>query len=313
MLPNPALEPERAKLVWLYVYNTFDESPADRAATRIRLRFGVTSWPQLLLVDPTTLQVIGTTGRSVASFQAAVARARIAAVDATANARLTRAEALAARIGAGDAASLQLARQHLLHDDIVVQTRALERLVDKAPDTVVARAAALLTTPSDPLRYAVCKALEQSDAPLPPEAVAALERLARAPEPSRNPNVLRIHAVRALGVRGRASSTAVVAPFAATGNYRNGLTRVALRATRALAQRYPETRAEAAATLARGFPTPAQPGARTMARLCTRLARDLHAALVGLTGREVPFPSTYDAATKGQLERAFGRSPGDDE
>ena len=52
MLPNPALKETYDKIVWVYVYRDFSKSKEDRAAERISMRFGVSSWPQIFLVDP---------------------------------------------------------------------------------------------------------------------------------------------------------------------------------------------------------------------------------------------------------------------
>ena len=54
MLPNPALKKNYDQVVWVYVYRDFSKSERDRAAERISLRFGVTSW---YLVNADELQI----------------------------------------------------------------------------------------------------------------------------------------------------------------------------------------------------------------------------------------------------------------
>jgi len=79
LLPNPALKKNYDEVVWVYVYRDFSKNKRDRAAERISLRFGVTSWPQLFLVDPATMKILRHTGRSVESFQKAVAATSVEA------------------------------------------------------------------------------------------------------------------------------------------------------------------------------------------------------------------------------------------
>ena len=64
-------------VVWMYLYQDFSENEQDRAAKRVALRFGISSWPQHFLVDPFSLETIGDTGRSLASFERAIQRARV--------------------------------------------------------------------------------------------------------------------------------------------------------------------------------------------------------------------------------------------
>jgi hypothetical protein len=117
--------------------------------------------------------------------------------------------------------------------------------------------------------------------------------------------VLRIHAARALGGCGGAAALDALAPHAASGDCRNGLTGVAIDAVRRVGERVAAARAEAARILAGGFPPPAAPG-DAAAAACRALVERLHGALQALTGRQVPLPERYDAAARAALVRAFG-------
>jgi hypothetical protein len=305
LLPNDALKPLYDKVVWVYNYNDFKGGEADRRATRTRMRLSVSSYPQLLLVEPGTLRVVGQTGRTVDSFIKAVQSVRVAKPKAPAKvqAALVAADQLAEQLQTKP--SPALAVKGLANNDIAVRVLALEVLADKAPAEVGKRALQLLDVENDLLRYEVCKALAASKQPVPPPVVRKLEALVRDPKGSRNPNVLRINAVKALAGCGTAQSVAAIAEHAASGNYRNGLTGVSIDALAAIGARDPKARAAAIAALAGGFPEPPEPGDR-MLRACTALAKRVHGALVKLTGSNVPFPKTYDAAARRQLARAFG-------
>ena len=160
LLPDVALKPAYSKVVWLYVYRDFSESVADRAAERISLRFGLTSWPQHLLVDPDSMHVLGNTGRSASSFLPAVERAS-ARVKPSASLkaadRLQQADARAIELEKNP--TVDLARKYLTDSDIVVRFRALNTLAEKEPKAVAAQALQLLAVPNDPFRYTVCKVL----------------------------------------------------------------------------------------------------------------------------------------------------------
>lgn len=299
LLPDPALKPAYEKAVWVYVYRTFEGDEPDRLAERISLRFGVTSWPQLFLADPATMEIRAHTGRTKESFLAAVARVQVdKAADLSAHERLQAAEARAIALE-GDP-SVKRAKAHLDDEDVVVRSRALQVLAAKAPAEVAARAADLLRVPNDPFRYLVCEAIAKT---ADPGAVRALEALVRDPTGSLNPNVLRIRAVQALAACGDAASVEVIAPHAASGLYFNGLTGSAVDALAAIARRDPKAR-EAVATVLRGaYPKPppaedaddAQHG-RAM-RACIALARRVHKAL----GEKRPFPEVYDDEARARL------------
>ena len=124
MLPNPAIADTYDKVVWVYVYRDFSKSKADRAAERISLRFGVSSWPQLFLADPATMKILKHTGRSVESFQKAVGATKVKPTR-----KLDAAERIAAAekraIALESRPSAKAAKKAIDDEDIVVRTRAL--------------------------------------------------------------------------------------------------------------------------------------------------------------------------------------------
>ena len=198
------------------------------------------------------------------------------------------------------AAPLELARRQLANDDVVVRYRAIERLHDDDPAAIAAMATELLAVPHDQTRFAVCRALAKAGAD---EASAtALEQLVLRPRRSKNPNVLRSHAVQALGKCGDLGSVAVVAPHATTGNWRNSTTRVSVACLVAIAAREAAARPVVAAHLCRAFPQPApDPADAREVRGRTQLARTVHEALEQVTGARVPFPDDFDGAAREAL------------
>lgn len=299
LLPRAELKPAYDRAVWLYVYRDFSKNPADLAAERVCLRLGMTAYPQHILLHPGTLERLGDTGRAVPGFLAAVERARVAAEPesdaakrvADADARATALEKSGAPAGAAQA---------LADPDLLVRYRAVEILASRDPAALVPRAADLLALPHDPIRFLACEGLKKA---AKPGAARALEALVREPKDSLNPNVLRIRAVDALGTCGDAASVEAIAPFAATGEFRNGLTGTAVDALAAVARRDEKARPAARAALAASYPPPPADAASKQA--CLALARRVHGALEGLTGRKVPFPDPYDAAARERLAKAW--------
>jgi thiol-disulfide isomerase/thioredoxin len=293
LLSNPALQPVYDRVVWLYDYQDFTKDARDREAERIAIRFGVTSWPQLFLVDPESLTILCHTGRQVEGFLDAVARTKVgASVTTDAAGRLRAAEARAVRLE--EKPTRKVARVGIDDDDIVVRTRALGFLAEKSPDDVVKRAAELLAVPNDPFRFRVCEVLRDAgDA----KAAAALEALVREPEESLNPNVLRIRAVQALATCGGPSSLEIVAPHATSGAWFNGLTGQAIDAMVAIADRHPRTRPRVRELLKPGYPVPPEDRSGRDYKACVALARRLHAAIDDGS----KFPDVYDAAARARL------------
>jgi hypothetical protein len=135
------------------------------------------------------------------------------------------------------------------------------------------------------------------------QAARVLERVLQRPGESLNPNVLRIEAAGALGVCGGASSVKALAPFASTGEWRNGLTGVAVDAIAAIAKREKGARAAAKDALVAAYPKPAADA--TEARGTEALAKRVHAALEAVTGKKVDFPKDYDDRARERLRRAW--------
>lgn len=300
LLSDAKLAAHYDDVVWMYLFQDFSGSEADRAAERVAIRFGITSWPQHFLVDPRTLEVLADTGRSLESFQRAVERAQPADDGPVTTESLRAADALAEQLEQETDATT--ARERLQHDDVVVRYRALQRMLEQDPDSVVAAADALLAAPHDQIRFQVCTLLARAgDARAKPR----LEALLRTPEPSKNPNVLRLHCVRALARCGDAGSIEAIAPHASSGAYFNSLTSAAVDTLVALAQRLEEQRDAVQAVLVRAFPEPKPDADAPQQRACRALAQRVHEALQSVTGARHPFPERYDAAARASLLEAW--------
>lgn len=295
MLPNPALKAAYDKVVWLYVYRDFSKNEADKAAELISLRFGVSSWPQHFLADPNSLRMLANTGRKVESFLSAVDRTKVkASRDAEKIVAMQKElEQAAAKLEASG--NVKTARRALKSDDIVYRYAGLRVLADKDPKAIVDSAQALLETPHDPFRYAVCEILKKQ---AHPAAARPLEALVADPKNSLNPNVVRIRAVQALATCGDAESVPVVGKWAATGVYFNGLTGVAIDALVALRKRLPKTRKQVNDILKTAYPKPPADGNARAMQSCVGLARRVHEAL----GRK-RFPKVYDEKARAKLSR----------
>jgi hypothetical protein len=293
LLPNRALRPAYDNVVWVYVYRDFSRAGQDRDAERTSWRFGVTSWPQLFLADPESLEILAHTGRKPESFLAAVERTKVAKTRSQAALERTRAaEERADKLEKGG--SVKLAREGIDDDDIVVRYLSLRILAKKSPKAVAARARELLAVPNDPFRYEVCAVVgKHADR----EAKDALEAVVKKPEQSLNPNVLRICAVRALTACGDARSVDVIAPFASSGAYFNGLTGVSVDALAAIAKRHKDARAAVRKVLRASYPEPPPASDRRATRACVALAKRVHKAL----GSKRRFPDPYDKKARERL------------
>jgi len=293
LLPNPALKEVYDQVVWVYVYRDFSKNDEDRQAERISLRFGVTSWPQLFLADPHTMKIAKHTGRKVDGFLDAVKRTKIARTRSLEAYERTRAaEERAVELEARP--RLKVAKKLLDDEDMVVRVRALAVVAGKDPKTIVKRAEELLAVENDPFRYEVCRVLKDAG---DVKAARALEGLVVRPEPSLNPNVVRIRAVQALATCGDAGSAEVIAPHAQSGAYFNGLTGISVDTLAALAKRFPKSRKKIAKMLQKAYPPPADPGDERATRACIALAKRVHKA----RGDKRPFPKPYDEKARKKL------------
>lgn len=303
------------KVEWMYLFQDFSGSEADRTAQRIAIRFGITSWPQHFLVDPYTMEVIGDTGRSLTSFKRAVENAkvsdvmtpgRLAALDADA-AAVERFTVNAEMDSDEREALMQRAREALAGEDTVIRYRALEFLVKHDMPAVLKASPDLLAVPNDQMRFTVLKLLaEQGDE----SACDALEELCRTTPTSKNPNVLRINAVKALERCGKGTSIPLVAGYAASGDFNNGLTGTALATTLKLVERFPDEKAKAIELLKGGFPDIPEiaidaPYRERTLRSCTALAKRINDALNTLSGKSIAFPAEYTLETRAALIKAW--------
>ncbi len=300
MLPREELEPAYDEAVWLYVFRDFSKNEGDLAAERTCIRFGFTSYPQHWLIHPETLERMGSTGRSVESFLAAVKKARVGKIRSTASAgAIAAAEERAAQLE--EKPSVKAALAALDDNDIVVRYRAVEILAEEEPGALSSAAEELLAIPNDPLRYLVCAAIAESPTP---GVARHLDAVVAEPKESLNPNVLRINAVKALAACGDAESVAAIAPHAATGAWRNGLTKIAIDALAWIAERHKMARTPVKEALVQSYPPPPGDDEREQ-RGVLALAKHVHDALRDLTGKRVKFPERYDESTRRKLVAAW--------
>ncbi|MCB9892903.1 MAG: hypothetical protein H6839_00470 [Planctomycetes bacterium] len=317
LLPSPKLKPIYDDIVWLHVYNDFKEGDADRAATRIRIRFSVSSWPQLLLVDPYTLEVVGETGRQVDGFLKAVQNTKIKPP------KYAKAEELLKKLKEGEELASELetkpsakaAKKALESEDLVARFRAVEYFGKEDPKELVAKAGELLKVKNDLLRYEVCKAIKNAGEKVTftDEVVTQLEDLVRDPKDSRNPNVLRSYAIGALALCGDADSLEAIKPHAVEGAANNGTTGTAVDAIGQIGKRVDDAKAPAAQILLDCFieSTGGNEDAKQIewyAGMARRIAEKAHAHLQELTGKKVDFPKDYNEQTRADLRKAFEES-----
>src|SRR5262249_47227362 len=158
LLPSAALKPVYTKVSWLFVNRNFDDSPNDLLAQRIELRFGVSSYPHLLLVEPESLGVLREIGRSAPAFLDAVGNTSVKISDPkAASAKLTQAEQRLVALNKKPTAAN--AKNHLNDEDIVVRFRALQLVAKWDAKVIVRHARELLDTGHDQFRYEVCDVL----------------------------------------------------------------------------------------------------------------------------------------------------------
>lgn len=293
MLPSPDLAPVYDRVTWVYVNRDFSGTPSDRAAERIMLRFGLSSYPHLLLVDPGDFTVLEEIGRSKPQLPSALQSQRQLAWTKAAVDRYQRAERKAIRLEQAQDASQALAA--LEDEDLVVRTRAVEIAAKKRPEALASRAARLLEDPSDVIRFQVLAVLAEHGNE---KLARPIERLLTSPPSgSKNPNVLRSYAAAALAACGDARSIDALAGLATSGDANNILTAEAVKGLVGIGQRHPQTRSRVVALLVQAYPAPGRTG--------ERLARRVHEGLAQLTGKKLPFPQPYDAAARERLQKSW--------
>jgi hypothetical protein len=293
LLSSPDLKPYYDKAIWLYVYRDFQGGEVDRSAERITDRYSLSSWPQLWLIDPHNLATIGETGRTVETFAEAVENVEI---KATKNFSVVESlkESEAKVVEFDRSPTRDVAFQLIESDDIVAQLAAVRFLAkEKQLDDVTNHAKRLLAIPNDGLRYEILKAVAQTGKG---DVAPEIAKLVSNPRPSRNFNVLRSHAIKALASCGDGSSIEVIAPHA-QGTARNSTARISIQAMLKLVSHHPECKAEVTRALANSFP----PIEKGVERLVNAHAKMVHGNLVELTGRDVDFPESYNEETRSQL------------
>ena len=299
---------------WLYLFQDFTGSESDRRAERIAIRFGISSWPQHLLVDPVSLRVIGDTGRTLESFAAAAAvEHSIKGEAAPSPSQLAEYDELAGELQLATRTTerprLDLAKDSIEHTDVVVRYFATALLAEHEPSLVAQAAPELLATSHDQLRFLVCKTLAKRGASAVSEESAAeiartLEQLLREPAPSNNPNMLRVHAAEALSSCGDEASLEALGDFAVGGAPTNMLTRTAVASIAAVAVRSEGSRDNARDLLIRSFPEVrpnVEEGLQGRRDFTRELAEVVHAALKTTTGESHAFPEVYNGAARRRL------------
>ena len=284
----------------MYLFQDFSGSETDRAAQRVALRFGISAYPQHFLVDPHSLEVIADTGRSMESFSAAVKGAKVGEAITLPHESLRKADARA--IALEDELTDEQAIAALGDPDLVVRLLALRHLKGSKPEAIAAKAEELLAIRNDHVRILVCEVLANTGGA---EHEQSLVSLVRNPVGSKNPNVMRMRAVQALGKLGGGQAVEAIRPHAVSGDYYNGLTSVSVDALAAIAVRSPELEPDVKAALIAAYPVPPPPGDESRDRACRNLAERIHRALVDLTGNPVAFPEIYDAPARRTLQKAW--------
>lgn len=300
LLSDPQLAGFYDDVIWMYLFQDFSGSDADRAAQRVALRFGISAYPQHFLVDPHSLAVIGDTGRSLDSFSTAVKGAKVGEMGTLTNETLRKADARAVELEAH--LTDERATASLGDSDMVIRLIALRHLKKSKPEAIAAVAGELLTVQNDAVRFLVCEVLAEAGGV---EHEQQLVSLVKDPVGSKNPNVMRIRAVQALGKLGGAGAVEAIRPHAVSGEWLNGLTSVSVEALAAIALRVPDQRAAVQASLIAAYPVPPAPGDENQNRFCRGLAERVHQALTTVTGKSVPFPETYDAPARITLQKAW--------
>lgn len=302
VLPSPNLKPLYTRAAWLYVNRNFDDSPLDKIAKKIEIRFGVSSYPQIFLVHPETFQVLSQVGRTQQAFFQAFSRVRVGVSNPRRAVKLLKEgeEVLKELL---ESPTLTNAKASLKKSaDIVVRFHALKILAKEEPQTVSKIADKLLRIPNDPFRYEVCAVLaKHGDS----SAASALEAIVRNPPLSKNPNVLRSRAVEALAKCGTEKSVRVIAPFALKGDVNNSLTGSAVDALATIAEQHPKARSLVTKVLIQSYPpAPTTTDSGTKSRTLAHV-RKVHGHLEKLTGKQVTIPSEYDNQIRAKLIKSW--------
>lgn len=327
LLPNPALKPWYDRVVWLFVSRNFKGDATDLEALRTHERFGISSWPQMIVFDPIDDRVLLDPPRDLAGFVAAFGRGVAQTKGRAPNAGVTPAHSamrdlvgaderpMAERLADPNPIACAVALERLATDeavseatlarvlailerpdeDVVVYLRALRVCARRRPEAVLARARQLLAIDNDPLRYEILDLVRAHPEPALAPVLNRLFADAGSGVPSRNPNVLRMRTAPCLGAAGDAASIDAMAPLAREANWRNGTTGVVLAALASLGMRLPAERARVETVLLEAFP-PAVAATDTQAtRASLALAKKVLDALSAVRkGWQAPgLPATW--------------------
>jgi len=284
-----------------------DSVTADLEALRIHDRFGISSWPQMIACDPRDMRLFGSPERTVESVEALLDRA-CEEMAAASSPRLPppvlaaeELEKLLLRVERSSAPAevLSTAQKRVLNrllsdegSDIVLRLRALQIVIRTDPAHVRQLAPALLQVPNDPFRYAVMGVLAADPDPRTEPDLLRIFRLAGQEVASRNPNVLRINAVRALGPGGGSAAVAAFSDVLADPDPRNYLHRLLVETCGQIGARTPrDARGPILEVLLGAVPGPVAAGAdeqtaRIEERLALAMVRSVRTALAAMGGEE---------------------------
>jgi Thioredoxin-like len=321
LLPNTALQPVHDKLVWLYVNRGFNmNNPADRAAEKIEVRFGITNYPHLLMIDPETLGLLEDMARTPEPFVKAVQETKVRPNDPSAAMdKLKLGEKRAVQLETNQ--SKLLARTFLSEQDIVCRVRAVQALGQLEPLDVAAQAKDLLAVRHDVLRIEVCKVLAKLAEHPNPAAVKAvraaipvLKDLAQKPKDSLNPDLMRCAAVHILGKYGGAESIELLGEIAtkeAKEDPEKPLASEAVNALGAIGTRVPDPKDKKKVTeaLVEAYPKPPPPNADVRTKLrYFQLAERVHGQLSAINPSKKIWklsPDRYDDLQREQLKEQW--------
>jgi thiol-disulfide isomerase/thioredoxin len=317
LLPNADLKPVYDKLVWLYVNRGFNmNNPADRAAEKIEVRFGITNYPHLLMIDPETLGLLEDMARTPEPFVKAVQETKVRPNDPSAAMdKLKLAEKRAVQLENNQ--SKLLARTFLSEQDIVCRVRAVQALGHLEPLEVATQAKDLLGVRNDVLRIEVCKILDVLADPGAPTIYAAavkavkpalpiLGELAQKPKDSLNPDLMRCAAVHILGKFGGAESIQLLGEIAAKEakeNPEKPLAREAVNALGAIGARLPKEKKKVTEALVEAYPQPPPPNADAATKVrYFSLAEVVHRHLSKINANKIVIKPTMDRYDELQRE-----------
>ncbi len=346
MLSREELEPLYPRVTWLFVSRNFQGDAKDREALRTHDRFGISSWPQLVVFDPRTDEVVAEPPRDLKGFSAVLERAAkndsfrpvrsprpAEPRDASTN-DVDDTAPIATRFDSPDSRTRAIALEdatlamtatdegtkapplppeavakRLLDpkEDIVVRVRALRYLRVVAPALVAEQGVVVLDLPNDPIRYEFLDVIKEHPNPALSPRLVEIFRGAGSTVPSRNPNVLRMHAAQALASSGTADAADALRPLAVEANPLNSTTRIVDETLGAIGARSKAGERKAIEKLLLdAFPAGGDDphwGANPregMPRIARSLAESVRAALVTASGdNDLPaLPASWTMATR---------------